>query len=301
MESKISIVLPVFNGQDIVGRAIESVLSQTYRDLELIIVNDCSQDDTLSVISEYAAKDARIRIINNEINKKLPASLNVGFAEASGEYWTWTSDDNTYHPDALEKMAAVLDNDEEIDLVYADFSVVDMEGNLIEEMAEGDPSEIRFRNNIGACFLYRRSLAEAVGIYDTSAFLAEDYDFFIRCYEKGRFYHIEEDLYDYGRHDKSLSLTRRNDITRQTIRIMEKHFDFLYSQCLTRKEKNRFLNETLYHYWLLSNKEDAVAARNRFYARDRVFAVSDTVLRIIRKISYKARSWMSPKNNDKQN
>lgn len=157
--SKISVILPVYNGEQRVGRAIDSILSQTHRDLELIIVNDCSTDNTQHVLQEYAAKDSRIILLKNETNQKLPKTLNIGFARASGDYWTWTSDDNQYHSDALEKMCAVLDEQSEIDLVYADLTIVDMQGNVILESKNGEPEEFRFKNNIFACFLYRKSLA----------------------------------------------------------------------------------------------------------------------------------------------
>lgn len=93
---KVSIVLPTFNGSKYIKQSVESVLSQTFTDFELIIVNDCSTDDTLSICNELKELDSRITIISNETNKKLPASLNIGFRRAVGEYFTWTSDDNLF-------------------------------------------------------------------------------------------------------------------------------------------------------------------------------------------------------------
>ena len=98
-----SIVLPTYNGEEFLSNSIESVINQTFQDWELIIVNDCSTDNSLSIAEEYFKKDNRIRIINNAENKKLPESLNIGFREAKGDYFTWTSDDNEYYPNAIEK------------------------------------------------------------------------------------------------------------------------------------------------------------------------------------------------------
>lgn len=75
----ISIVLPTYNGSRFLRDSIESVVSQTYEHWELIIVNDCSTDNTLKIAKEYEERDSRIRVISNNINKKLPASLNIGF------------------------------------------------------------------------------------------------------------------------------------------------------------------------------------------------------------------------------
>lgn len=154
MNKMISVVLPVYNGENRVSKSIESVLSQTYTNLELIIVNDCSTDGTEEIIRHYKEFDKRVRIIENSTNQKLPKSLNNGFRAAKGEYLTWTSDDNAYHTDALEIMASELDKNPKIDMVYTDFTKVDMEGNVIEKVKLLDPDQLRFGNAVGACFLY---------------------------------------------------------------------------------------------------------------------------------------------------
>ena len=105
MSKLISIILPTYNGEKYIRESIDSILNQTYKNWELIIVNDCSTDQTPTIVDEYATKDSRIKIINNAMNLKLPKSLNIGFKEAKGEYYTWTSDDNIFKPTALEVMA----------------------------------------------------------------------------------------------------------------------------------------------------------------------------------------------------
>ena len=90
----ISIVLPSYNGARYVCESIDSCLRQSYHNWELIIVDDASTDDTPSIIAEYVARDHRIRSIRNAVNRRLPGSLNIGFADASVQFLTWTSDDN---------------------------------------------------------------------------------------------------------------------------------------------------------------------------------------------------------------
>ena len=102
---KISVILPSYNGERYIAQSIQSVIDQTETDWELIIVNDCSKDNTLKICEDFAKKDKRIRVITNETNKKLPASLNVGFAHANGKYLTLTSDDNHYRPNALDTLS----------------------------------------------------------------------------------------------------------------------------------------------------------------------------------------------------
>ena len=276
MNNLISIVLPVYNGEKRIGRSIDSIIGQTYSNWELIIVNDHSTDNTLETIKQYADSDERIKIINNEENRKLPVSLNIGFASATGEYLTWTSDDNLYHSDALGKMARILDENKGIDLVYADNTVIGPDGTRIKESPKDEPDELRFRNVIGACFLYRRGFAQTVGEYDPDLFLAEDYEFFLRCYKSGTLYHISESLYDYRIHDESLTATRLNDILKQTYRVLDKHFDFLYSKCLTRHDRHRLFFSMLYYH----NSSENDALLKRFYSIDPSFRLEYTLSRI---------------------
>lgn len=269
---KVSVVLPVYNGGLYVSKSIESVLTQTYTDLELIIVNDCSTDNTLEIAKSYERQDNRVHVLSNQKNEKLPNSLNNGFREASGKYLTWTSDDNTFHQDAIKKMVGVLEEKEEIDLVYADYTIVDMNGNKICVVEDNEVSDMRYKDIVGACFIYRKELADKVGEYDAKMILAEDYDFFLRCYKEGNFYHLRENLYNYGRHEKNLSATKRNEIYLQAYNVMNKHLDFLYSCCKSRREKNRLFWEML---MLLEDNMKKENARLEFYSYDSSFKRAD--------------------------
>ncbi len=93
-QALVSIVLPTYKRAHVLPSAIRSVLNQTYTNLELIVVDDNSPDDTRDVVASFG--DPRIRYVRNEPNLKLPRALNRGFSLARGEYLTWTSDDNLY-------------------------------------------------------------------------------------------------------------------------------------------------------------------------------------------------------------
>ena len=105
---KVSIILPVYNGEKYLSLAIESILKQTYKNFELIIIDDCSSDQTHSIALKYKEKDSRVRVYRNKTNSKLPVSLNAGFHVATGELFTWTSDDNILKPETIETMVHVL-------------------------------------------------------------------------------------------------------------------------------------------------------------------------------------------------
>src|SRR5687768_16352258 len=102
----VSIVLPTYNGCRYLCESIDSCRKQTYPHWELILVDDCSTDDTPRIMAEAVRSDARIRSVRHETNKKLPSGLNTGFRLAKGDYLTWTSDDNCYRPEALAEMVA---------------------------------------------------------------------------------------------------------------------------------------------------------------------------------------------------
>ena len=242
---KVSIVLPSYNGSTYIKKSIESVIAQDYTDWELLIVDDCSTDETLQIARAYAEKDARIKVHHNETNQKLPESLNIGFRQATGEYFTWTSDDNWYMENAIGTMVGYLDKNSETGLCYADYRYVDAQDQITGEHESLAPNQIPFCNVVGACFMYRRNVAEAVGEYDKTLFLAEDYDYWLRISSKTKLSHIPEILYCYRQHDKSLSQTRHMSVCDATSRAWENSWDYLVKEAKKQKSLPAFLE----HYY----------------------------------------------------
>lgn len=219
---KVSIVLPTYNGERYIKKSIDSILRQTYQNLELVIVDDCSTDQTNAIINEYAKNDNRIHIIRNNTNQKLPKSLNIGFSECDGDYYTWTSDDNIYYEEAIEKMVSFLENNAKYNFVFTCEEFIDENGNHIGYREHPqDMNEMYCNNIVSACFLYRKMVHEELGGYDTSKFLIEDYDFFRRAYIKWGMGYIPEILYSYRRHSGSLSETKMIDVRMKKIELLE--------------------------------------------------------------------------------
>ena len=142
MKDLISIVLPVYNGAEFLKESIDSVLAQTYQNWELLILDDCSTDETPNIALEYEAKDQRIHYYRNEKNLKLPGNLNKGFGLAKGEYLTWSSDDNRYRPEALETMLRTL-KEKQVGLVFAYYQVIDEHDQEIQVIgfSNGDKTQ----------------------------------------------------------------------------------------------------------------------------------------------------------------
>lgn len=206
-EPLVSIVLPTYNGAKYLAVSVESCLKQTYQNFELIIVDDYSTDNTSAIAQSFAERDKRVKYIRNEKNKKLPASLNTGFKTAKGEYFTWTSDDNYYSAEAIATMVKELQAHPDAGLVYCNYTLIDDDGKITGEKIFGDVNESMVKwLGCGACFLYERRLHTELNGYDLSAFLIEDYDFFIRALNKTKFIYLSRtDLYCYRLHGASLT------------------------------------------------------------------------------------------------
>lgn len=202
----ISIVLPTYNGASYLRQSLQSCLDQTYPNWELIVVDDASSDETPSIISDFAARDSRIRSIRHAQNRRLPAALNTGFAMARGEFLTWTSDDNRYRTSALEAMATILIEMPHVDFVYADYDVMDEAGRFMQTNVAMPPDQLIQQYYGVPCFLYRRGVYEQLGGYAEDLFLAEDYDYWLRVLLSGYgMYPLHMNLYLYRRHSASLT------------------------------------------------------------------------------------------------
>lgn len=219
----VSVVLPTYNHAKYLKQSIESVLNQSYKNLELIIVNDGSNDVTRDLLKEYENSSA-ITIIHQE-NAGLPNALNRGFTIAKGEFLTWTSADNFYEKTAIVAMVDFLEINKEVGVVYGNYFAINQNGqkmvatdnwrsydrNLVDPAVVELPKHARFFkrtpiNSIGPQFLYRASSARIVGNYSNTPGI-EDYDFWSRMEIVTKLMRLptEEALYSYRVHDESIS------------------------------------------------------------------------------------------------
>jgi glycosyltransferase involved in cell wall biosynthesis len=236
----VSVVLPVYNHARLLREAIESVLAQTYKNFELIIVNDGSTDEIETVLADFAGHP-QIRILTQR-NQKVAAALDNGFRFARGEFWTWTSADNRMLPEQLEKMATYLQAHPAAGMVFADYNLIDGNGEpLIDPTFRPhnryrlDDSEVHLPhstellnvvldNFIGPCVLYRASVGRLVGNYDRSLGV-EDYDYWMRVNMSFEIDHVDtnQPLYQYRVHPNCLSSkTDLSALYGGVIRLMER-------------------------------------------------------------------------------
>jgi glycosyltransferase involved in cell wall biosynthesis len=258
----VSIVLPTFNGSRYIRQAIKSCLDQTYTNIELIIVNDCSTDDTATIIEEYAGHDNRIKIIVNKENKKLPSSLNIGFQQALGQYFTWISDDNYFAPHAIDTLIKELQNSNGADIVYSSYYFIDEAGKP-QDTFGSVPEELLFKCSPGACFLYKSEVHQELRGYDTRKFRMEDMDFWLRAATKFKYKYIDQrNLYFYRKHSNSLtaSIFSNENIYKEYRKDHLLSFAYFFQQGLNYKISEEELNLHLELYF-----EDIIINKNWDY------------------------------------
>lgn len=128
-EPLVSVIIPVYNAEKIVGYTLDSVINQTYKNLEIICVNDCAKDNSLEVLSEYAKKDKRIKVLSNEKNSGVAVTRNNALKAATGDYIAFVDADDVWHLEKVEKQIKfMLDNDYK--LTYTSVQFIDNDNNL---------------------------------------------------------------------------------------------------------------------------------------------------------------------------
>jgi len=128
---RVSIGLPVYNGERFLGKALDSLLAQTYSDFELIVSDNASTDGTADICHRYAQQDRRIRYCRNTENIGAGRNFNRVFELSSGEYFKWASADDLCRPEHLARCLDVLDNDDAVVLAYPKASFIDENGRLL--------------------------------------------------------------------------------------------------------------------------------------------------------------------------
>lgn len=205
----ISIVIPSFNGSNFLAKAIDSVLRQDYKNIELILINDCSTDNSLQIMQEYQAKNlGKIKLINNQQNLGLPATLNKAFSLANGEVFGWISDDNIFDDSAISKMLSKMfaDYPDSYDVIYSDYQLINSLGDVTKNIKVGEIDKIIFKYAIGPCFIFKKECFNATGGFNEDYKMCEDYYFILQLYNMNfKFSKIDNFLFKFRIHNNQMS------------------------------------------------------------------------------------------------
>ncbi len=200
----VSVIIPCFNYGKFLAEAVESVINQTFKDFEIIIVNDGSNDNSKEVAEDLVNKyrnDLQIRLIN-QLNSGQPAiTRNNGIKEAKGDYILCLDADDKIAPTMLEKSMSVLEAFPDLGVAYTHRQDFDGSGQLVKA-SEYNFELLKRQNILSVCSLFRKKVWEEVGGYRTNVKGLEDWDFWIALGAKGYFGKlIPEPLFFYRRHD----------------------------------------------------------------------------------------------------
>lgn len=200
-ENLISVLMAVYNCENTLAEAVECIIKQTYENWELILIDDCSIDNTYAKALELSQNDNRIKVFRNEKNLTLAPTLNRCLRMAKGEYTARMDGDDVCDITRFEKEAEILNNHPEYSVVSCNMKLYDQNGNFGLVTYKENPQKSDFVNGSPICHagcMMRRAVLEDLNGYSESRKVEriEDYDLWIRLYEKGyKAYNIQEPLY----------------------------------------------------------------------------------------------------------
>ena len=223
---KISVLMPVYNGEQFLDKSIKSVLNQTFNNFEYIIINDGSTDDSLKIIESY--EDSRIKIINFSKNMGITAALNNGLNAAKGDYIARQDQDDISHPERFSLQVEYLENND-VDLVDANFIFIDENDKYIQDYEKRyfNPDEtlshLFFYEMVHASIMCKRSIFTKYNIQYRKR-PTEDYDLFIRLAKAGmRAGRLDQKLIKQRKHPSSMCGSDWNNI-KKDIDLMRNEF-----------------------------------------------------------------------------
>ncbi|MDB4459019.1 glycosyltransferase [bacterium] len=177
----VSVIIPIYKGEPYLAQAIQSCLDQTYKNQEIIIVDDGSPDNSIHIVRKFAGEDSRIRIIEHPVNKGIAHAFNTGFNAASGHYLTRLAQDDYFHPNALEHLIGELSESPNFDLIYCDEDRLDQDSGKITTHPRPNPPEaLKDGNKLGLGVMWTARAWKATGNFNPTYETAEDYDYWER-------------------------------------------------------------------------------------------------------------------------
>jgi glycosyltransferase involved in cell wall biosynthesis len=218
IDPRVSVLMPVYNGEAFLAEAIDSVLAQRYRSFELVLVDDGSTDASAAIAQGYAARAGdRVRVVQ-QANQGLPAARNAAMRAARGEYFALLDADDAWLPEHLQHAMDAFDADPDLGLVHSNIRRIDAQGRQLDVPCrlwhrDLDPyTEIALRHEHVACptAVFPRAAIEAVGGFDLqfTGLGCEDRDLWLRIAERFRVRYLDAVTACYRVHRDGMSRNR---------------------------------------------------------------------------------------------
>ena len=207
-EPMVSVILLTYNRQDLMPRALDSILNQTYKNMEIIVINDASSDKTADILKKYENKDKRIRVITNETNKGILYNRNLGLKIAKGKYLAWQDDDDVSETDKIEEQVQFMQKHKDIAILGTEISLIGTKRMVYLWPTEVDPEEAEIAFLIGrlpvvlATAMWRTDFIRKYDIhFDPEIPLSEDFAIYDKVLEHGgKIMTLRKVLYEYRIH-----------------------------------------------------------------------------------------------------
>lgn len=213
----VSIIIPVYNGENYIKDAINSAINQTYKNIEIIVVDDGSRDNTANIVKSFSE---RVIYIYKD-NGGVASALNYAIRAARGDYISWLSHDDIYYTNKIEEEINELKNVDEKTVIYSGFELVNERLELITTFENSSKTEYRRLNNnfysillsdIGGCtLLIPKKVFDDVGFFDEKLLCVQDYEFWFRMFRYGyKVKYIPKVLLQYRMHGKQDSNSKKD-------------------------------------------------------------------------------------------
>ncbi len=225
----ISVVMPVYNAEKYLRDSVESILEQTYKNFEFIIIDDGSTDKSAAIIKSY--KDPRI-IFKSRKNKGQTATLNEGMMLATGEYLARQDADDISASERFEKQIQFLTNNPEVALLGTNYNVVNEGGELwFTTSLFTDSNDLKkalvFSNQLGhGTVMIKKDILQEVGVYDESINISQDYDLWSRISHKYHVANLKEPLYIWRYYAESLSTGNPEKTQKEFWNVRDREFEY---------------------------------------------------------------------------
>jgi glycosyltransferase involved in cell wall biosynthesis len=267
---KISVVMPVFNGDDFLELAIKSVLAQTYNNFEFIIINDGSTDNSLEIIRKFS--DNRIKLITNDQNLGIIKTLNKGMKLSQGDYIVRMDSDDICHPNRFEKQLRYMENHKDVAICGTWINEINEKGkNLRTKSYSTDSIQLKYEllfSNVLAhpSIIIRKNIFDLNEFYyDENYIHAEDFELWNRLSKKYRIANIPETLLNYRISKNGISRKKRQEQLVTGSKIIERIF------CINniKVEKTYFSSCNLNYQELLCIEKKMVELKEKLKKQDK--------------------------------
>jgi glycosyltransferase involved in cell wall biosynthesis len=244
MRSTVTVIIPTYNRAALLPQAINSLLAQTRKPDEIIVVDDGSTDDTRDILASYGASITTIF----QPNRGLPGARNTGLSAAHGDFLVFLDSDDLLAPHGIERFAQVLEADPGVTVAYSDSQLIDIEGHNLGLFSQYHPvprpsglilAELALHNLFPPCAAMVRRIDLGTVIFDESLKSGlEDFDFWLRLAGSHQFTYINEPLVCYRVHTAMMS-SKAHLMAESEVFVQQRVFDMPQFKHLTERQRAR--------------------------------------------------------------